>query len=79
MLRRTLTLGLMLLSFAGLCACGFIIGTFIAFAQKPWELFGVPLMGLFGIATTWFLFSTAVVRQLWGSFKKVSLGRLLKK
>ncbi len=70
---------LAVVSFAGLCACGFIIGTFIAFAQKPWEVFGIPVMGLFGIATTWFLFSTAVVRQIAGGFKKVSLGRFFKR
>jgi ubiquinone biosynthesis protein len=66
-------------TFAGLCACGFIIGTFIAFAGKPWEVGGIPVMGLFGITATLFLFSTAMVRQLWRGFRKVSIKRFLKK
>lgn len=64
-------------AFAGLCACGFIIGTFIAFANKPFELWGVPVMGMLGIAGTIFLFSTAVVRQLWRGFRKVSIKRFI--
>ncbi len=66
-------------AFTGLCACGFIIGTFIAFANKPFEIWGVPVMGVLGIAATVFLFSTAVVRQLWRGFRKVSIKRFLKK
>ena len=66
-------------AFAGLCACGFIIGTFIAFANKPFELWGVPVLGVFGIAATIFLFSTAVVRQLWTGFRKVSIKRFIGK
>lgn len=67
---------LAVVTFAGLCACGFIIGTFIAFAQSPWVVFGVPLLGLLGVAATVFLFSTAVVRQAWSGLRKVSLTRL---
>jgi ubiquinone biosynthesis protein len=66
-------------SFAGLCACGFIIGTFIAFANKPLEIWGIPVMGILGIAGTIFLFSTAVVRQLWRGFRKVSIKRFITK
>ena len=66
-------------AFAGLCACGFIIGTFIAFANKPFELWGVPVLGILGIAATMFLFSTAVVRQLWTGFRKVSIKRFMGK
>ncbi len=66
-------------AFAGLCACGFIIGTFIAFAGKPFELWGVPVLGLFGIAATLFLFSTAVVRQSWKGFRKLSIKRFIGK
>ena len=66
-------------AFAGLCACGFIIGTFIAFANKPFEIWGVPVMGVLGIAATIFLFSTAMVRQLWRGFRKVSIKRFMKK
>lgn len=70
---------LAVIAFAGLCACGFIIGSFIAFAGKPWEIAGVPILGLLGIAATVFLFSTAVVRQAWGSFRKVSIKRFINK
>lgn len=70
---------LAVVAFAGLCACGFIIGTFIAFAKVDWTVFGLPVFGLFGIGATVFLFSTAVVRQAWGGLKKVSLTRLFAK
>ena len=66
-------------TFAGLCACGFIIGTFISFAGKPLELWGIPLLGVFGIAATIFLFSTAVVRQSWTGFRKFSIKRFIGK
>jgi ubiquinone biosynthesis protein len=66
-------------TFAGLCACGFIIGTFIAFANKPLEIWGVPVLGVLGIAATIFLWSTAVVRQLWRGFRKVSIKRFINK
>ncbi len=66
-------------TFAGLCACGFIIGTFISFAGKPLELWGIPLLGVFGIAATIFLFSTAVVRQSWTGFRKISIKRFIGK
>lgn len=68
---------LAVIAFAGLCACGFIIGSFIAFAGKPWEIAGVPVLGLLGIGATVFLFSTAVVRQAWGGFRKVSIKRFM--
>jgi ubiquinone biosynthesis protein len=68
---------LALITFSGLCACGTIIGTFIAFATHPIEVWGIPVFGLLGIGATMFLFSTAVVRQAWGGFRKVSLKRLL--
>ncbi|MEW6433720.1 MAG: AarF/UbiB family protein [Myxococcota bacterium] len=70
---------LAVIAFAGLCACGFIIGSFIAFAGKPWEIAGVPVLGLLGIGATVFLFSTAVVRQAWGGFRKVSIKRFIGK
>jgi ubiquinone biosynthesis protein len=66
---------LAVVAFAGLCACGFIIGTFISFAQKPWEVFGVPILGIAGVISTILLFSTAVVRQTFSGMKKVSLKR----
>lgn len=66
-------------AFAGLCACGFIIGTFIAFAGKPIEIWGIPVLGILGIAATVFLFSTAVVRQMWTGFRKLSIKRFIGK
>lgn len=66
-------------AFSGLCACGFIIGTFIAFANKPLEIWGVPVLGVLGIAATVFLFSTAVVRQSWTGFRKLSIRRFIGK
>ena len=70
---------LAVVAFVGLCACGFIIGTFLAFAPKQWEIAGIPVMGLLGIGATVFLFSTAMVRQVLGSFRKVSIKRFLGK
>ncbi len=69
---------LAMVAFAGLLATGFIIGTFIAFAAHPWQIGGLPVLGLLGIAATIFLFSTAVVRQAWGGFRKVSIKRFLR-
>lgn len=70
---------LAVVAFAGLCACGFIIGSFISFAPKQWEIAGVPVLGVLGIAASVFLFSTAVVRQVLGGFRKVSLKRFFGK
>jgi len=70
---------LAVVAFAGLCACGFIIGTFISFAPKQWEIAGIPVMGIFGIGAAIFLFSTAVVRQVLGTFRKVSIRRFFDK
>ena len=68
---------LAVVGFAGLCACGFIIGTFIAFAEKKWEILGIPVLGLLGIGAATLLFSTAVVRQIMGGFRKLSIKRFL--
>lgn len=70
---------LAVVAFAGLCACGFIIGTFLAFAPKQLQIAGIPVMGVLGIGATVFLFSTAMVRQVLGSFRKVSIKRFLGK
>jgi uncharacterized membrane protein len=52
------------ITFLGLCACGFIVGAFISFAQVPWTVRGYPVLGLlgtagaaalFGAAFTWYL------------------------
>lgn len=70
---------LAVVTFSGLCACGFIIGAFISFGPKQWEIAGVPVMGVLGIAGAIFLFSTAVVRQVMGNFRRVSIKRLFGK
>jgi ubiquinone biosynthesis protein len=70
---------LAVVTFSGLCACGFIIGAFISFGPKQWEIAGVPVMGVLGIAGAIFLFSTAVVRQVMGNFRRVSIKKLFGK
>jgi ubiquinone biosynthesis protein len=65
--------------FLGLCACGFIVGAFLSFAQKQWTVAGYPMIGvlaiacaatLFGVAFGWYLFA--------GKFRKISLARMLR-
>lgn len=63
--------------FAGMCACGFIIGTFITFASRPAGGSGWPMLGIFGIAATVLLFGAAALRQAWGGFRKLSIRRWL--
>lgn len=63
--------------FAGMCACGFIIGTFIAFASRPSGVSGLPILGAFGITATIMLFGAAGLRQAWGGFRKLSIRRWL--
>lgn len=62
--------------FSGLCACGLIIGAFIAFSHQPWNIRGIPLLGLLSVAlvamlvgavTTWYLFG--------GLWTKIRLSR----
>ncbi|MHB8877639.1 MAG: ABC1 kinase family protein [Myxococcaceae bacterium] len=68
------------ITFIGLCTCGFIVGVFMSFAQKNWQIGGIPVIGVlgmlsvgafFGAAFTWWMFG--------GSFKKLSLSRMLKR
>ena len=66
------------ITFLGLCACGFIVGTFISFAQVPWTVRGYPVLGLLGIAAAAALFGAAFTWYLFGNrFGKISLRRLL--
>ncbi len=62
--------------FAGLCACGLIVGAFIAFSRQSWNIRGIPILGLFGVVsvamligavTTWYLFG--------GLWTKIRLSR----
>lgn len=68
------------IAFVGLCACGFIVGTFIAFAQKPWMYGNTPVLGIIGVAMSAAFFS-AVFTWYWfgGRVRKVSVSRWLKK
>ncbi len=71
---------LAVIAFLGLSACGFIVGTFIAFAQQPWLVRGVPILGLLGIASAAALFGATTTWYLFGKrSRKISLSRLLKK
>jgi ubiquinone biosynthesis protein len=71
---------LAVIAFLGLSACGFIVGTFIAFAQQPWLVRGVPILGVFGIASAAALFGATSTWYLFGQrSRKIRLSRLLKK
>lgn len=66
------------ITFLGLCACGFIVGAFISFAQVPWTVRGYPVLGLLGVAGAAALFGAAFTWYLFGNrFGKISLRRLL--
>jgi ubiquinone biosynthesis protein len=69
------------IAFLGLCACGFIVGAFIAFAPKPWMYDGVPVLGVVGIALAAALFGAVFTWYLFGGrgLGKVRLSRWLKK
>lgn len=69
------------IAFLGMCACGFIVGSFIAFSGSPWRVGGVPVLGLFGflagsamiaIAVSWYFLGS-------GQLRKLSLSRLRQK
>jgi ubiquinone biosynthesis protein len=69
---------LAVVAFSGLCACGFIVGSFISFAGTNWSVAGIPTLGLFGIVAASFLFGTAMTWYVFGNrFGKVSLKRLM--
>lgn len=71
---------LAVISFGGLCACGFIVGTFIAFAQTPWIIRGIPVLGGVGIAAAAALFGATSTWYVFGPrFRKIRLSRMLKK
>jgi ubiquinone biosynthesis protein len=68
------------IAFLGLCACGFIVGAFISFAQNPWLYGGVPVLGVLGIALAAMLFGAALTWYLFGArFGKVRVSRFLKR
>jgi ubiquinone biosynthesis protein len=66
------------IGFLGFCACGFIVGAFISFAQVPWTVRGYPVLGLLGTAAAAALFGAAFTWYLFGNrFGKISVRRLL--
>lgn len=68
------------IAFLGLCACGFIVGAFIAFAPRPPMYGNVPVLGIVGIALAAALFGAVLTWYLFGGrFGKVSVTRFLKK
>lgn len=67
-----------IVAFFGLCACGFIVGTFISFASKDWSMHGVPLPGVFGATAAALLLGGALGWYVVGrSLRKVSIKRFL--
>lgn len=66
-------------AFSGLLAGAFIIGAFISFSHNQPDLWGVPILGLIGVAGAIMLSSTAVVRQMWRGFRKISIKRFMGK
>ena len=67
------------ITFGGLCACGFIVGVFISFAQKQWLVRGLPVLGVIGIAAAAALFGATVTWYLFGQrVRKLRLSRWLK-
>ncbi|PTL85982.1 AarF/ABC1/UbiB kinase family protein [Vitiosangium sp. GDMCC 1.1324] len=64
--------------FLGLCACGFIVGAFISFAQTQWQYHGVPVLGMLGVALSAALFGATFTWYLFGKrFGKVRVSRWL--
>jgi ubiquinone biosynthesis protein len=66
-------------TFAGFCACGFIIGAFLSFAQRPWFIRGIPVLGAIGIAAAAALVGGAFTWYIFGNrFRKLSIARLIR-
>ncbi|MGO9828832.1 MAG: ABC1 kinase family protein [Myxococcaceae bacterium] len=68
------------IGFLGLCACGFIVGAFLSFAQVPWTVRGLPVLGVLGVAAAAALFGAAFTWYLFGNrFGKLRLRRFFPK
>ena len=68
------------IAFLGLCTCGLIVGAFISFAQTPWLVHGVPVLGILGAALASFLFGAGIGWYLFaGRIHKVRIARWLKR
>lgn len=66
-------------TFSGLLAAAFIIGAFISFSHSMPTIWGVPILGVVGVVGAIMLSSTAVVRQMWRGFRKISIKRFMGK
>jgi len=67
------------ITFLGLCACGLIVGAFIAFSQQDWKVDGVPLLGVIGVAGAAMLLGAVLTWYLFGGRPtKLKLSRWLK-
>jgi ubiquinone biosynthesis protein len=68
------------IGFLGLCACGFIVGAFLSFAQVPWNIRGLPVLGILAVAAAAALFGAAFTWYLFGNkFGKIRVRRFLPK
>ncbi len=68
------------IGFLGLCACGFIVGAFLSFAQVSWTVRGLPVLGVFGVAAAAALFGAAFTWYVFGNrFGKLRVRRFLPK
>jgi ubiquinone biosynthesis protein len=68
------------IGFLGLCACGFIVGAFLSFAQVPWTVRGLPVLGVVGIAAAAMLLGAALTWYLFGNrFGKIRIRRFMPK
>jgi ubiquinone biosynthesis protein len=70
--------GLGLVAILGFCACGFIVGGFLSFAQTPWVVRGVPVLGVLGLVAAAGLFGAAFSWYAFGGLRKLSLRRMLR-
>jgi ubiquinone biosynthesis protein len=72
--------GMAAVAFMGLCGCGFIVGTFIAFSQSHWMVRGIPVLGMVGLLATGATFGGVLAGYLvFSRLRKVRLTELLKK
>jgi ubiquinone biosynthesis protein len=68
------------IGFLGLCACGFIVGAFLSFAQHPWVWRGMPVLGIVGIGMAAALFGATFTWYLFGGrFRKIRLRSWIKR